>query len=180
MAATNFVEAMELTKSAQPSLKAIAEVFGVPQQRLYSVAKQPKEGEVYNARVYNWDAISKFIAKRIGKDGDEYSTFEEVLEAALAKDEEFGQSDKRRGPRGTSTKVMIDLGNGKQMPARRKELNIGDVIGLKNTEGRFVVKMLTETHVVVQLENSSVLTSLSNWTLNQKLTEAPEVAEVTE
>ena len=67
--AENFVEVIE--GKEQPTLKAIAEVLGVPQQRLYSVAKQPKEGEVYDARVYNWDAISRFIAKRIGKEGDE-------------------------------------------------------------------------------------------------------------
>ena len=33
-----------------PTLKAIAAVFDVPTQRIYSVAKQPKEGEVYDAK----------------------------------------------------------------------------------------------------------------------------------
>ena len=41
---TNFLDIME--GKPQPTLKAIAEVFGVPQQRLYSVAKQPKAGEI--------------------------------------------------------------------------------------------------------------------------------------
>lgn len=164
--AENFVEVIE--GKEQPTLKAIAEVLGVPQQRLYSVAKQPKEGEVYDARVYNWDAISRFIAKRIGKEGDEFATFEEVYDAAIEKDAELANSDKRRGPRGTS-KVMIDLGDGKQMPARRKELNLGDFISLKNSDKEYEVVMLTDTHVVLKVKDTTFLTCLSNWTLNQKL-----------
>lgn len=152
----------------QPTLKAIAEVLGVPQQRLYSVAKQPVAGEVYDARVYNWGAISKFIAKRIGKDGDAFATMEEVYEAALAKDEELAASDRRRGSRGTS-KVTIDLGDGKSMPARRKDVKVGDFVTIKDCEVDLEVVYLTETHVVLKPAESPSLTTLSNWTFNQKI-----------
>ena len=177
MASNDFTEAMAVAESVQPSLKAIAGVLGVPQQRIYSVAKQPKEGEVYNAHVYNWDAISRFIAKRIGKEGDEYDSFESVLEAAIEMDTEYGASDRRRGPRGTSSKVMIDLGDGKQMPARRRELNVDDEISLKNSDSIFVVKMLTDTHAVLQVKDTTLLSCLSNWTLNQKMVAAPATQE---
>ena len=169
---TDLLIAME--GKEQPTLKAIAYVLEVPQQRIYSVAKQPVAGQVYDARVYNWGAISKFIAKRIGKEGDTFQSMDEVYEASIKADEEFASNDKRKGPRGaTSSKVLIDLGDGKTMPQRRKELNVGDEIYLKRYDNVFNVVFLTETHVVLQAPNSPVLTCLSNWTLNQQQTTAP-------
>ena len=153
----------------QPSLRAIADIFEVPQQRIYSVAKQPIAGEVYDARVYNWSAISKFIEKRIGKEGDKFATMEEVYDAAIARDEELASTDKRRGSRGGSSKVMIDLGDGKQIPARRKEIKVGDNVKLKKYEDTFKVVYLTDTHVVLQIAGKPTLTCLSNWTFNQQI-----------
>lgn len=162
----NFVEVMN--GRPQPTLKAIADIFEVPQQRLYSIAKQPIAGEVYDARVYNWNAITKFIEKRIGKEGDKFQTLEEVYDAAVARDEELAASDKRRGSRG-STKVMIDLGDGKQMPARKKEINVGDIVHLKkHKDVDFVVVYLSATHLVFKVDGSEVLNCLSNWTFNQQ------------
>lgn len=160
-----------------PSLRAIAEVFDVPPQRIYSIAKQPIAGQVYDKNVYNWDAISKFIIKRIGGADDAYKTLEEVYEACIAKDEELGSADRRRGSRGAGTpKVMIDLGDGKQMPARRKEVKLGDTVKLKAQDEKFTVVYLTDTHIVMQVNEGPALTCLSNWTFNQKLAaeKAPE------
>ena len=155
----------------QPTLKAIAEVFEVPAQRIYSIAKQPVAGMVYDARVYNWDAISRFIEKRIGKEGDKYATVEEVYEAAMAVDEVLANQDKRRGPRaGSSAKVMIDLGDGKSMPARRKEVNVGDLLTFKKDADTAVYEVIyvTETHIALKKSGTSLLTCLSNWTFNQQ------------
>lgn len=174
----SFVDVM--SKGPQPSLKAIAEIFEVPAQRIYSVAKQPVAGEVYDARVYNWGAISKFIEKRIGKEGDKFATMEEVYEAALAKDAELASTDKRRQSRGGSSKVMIDCGDGKQIPARRKEIALGDTIYLKKYADTFKVVYLTETHVVLQVEGKSALTCLSNWTFNQQVANEPAKVETAE
>lgn len=161
----------------QPTLRSIADIFGVPQQRIYSVAKQPIAGQVYDAKVYNWGAISKFIEKRIGKEGDPFQTMEEVYEAAIARDEELGSQDKRRGSRGNgSTKAVIDLGDGKSMPARRKEVAIGDIIHLKRYEEAFKVVFMTDTHVVLQVEDKPTLNCLSNWTFNQQLAADPKPA----
>lgn len=173
--AENFLDIM--AGKPQPTLKAIAEVFGVPQQRIYSVAKQPIAGQVYDARVYNWDAISRFIAKRIGKEGDAFATMEEVYEAAMAKDEELAACDKRRGPReGSKAKVEIDCGNGKKVPARRKEVAVGDTLYLKKHTETFVVVYVTETNVVLKTEDSPILTCLSNWTFNQQVANEPAEA----
>lgn len=167
----------------QPTLRAIADIFEVPQQRIYSVAKQPVAGQVYDARVYNWGAISRFIEKRIGKEGDKFQTFEDVYAAAIARDEELASMDHRRGPRtgSGSSKVMIDIGDGKQMPVRRKELNIGDTVYLKRYDVAFEVVYLTATHVVLKVAGKPTLNCLSNWTFNQQYTDkAPEGATATE
>lgn len=171
-----------IADKTQPTLKAIADIFEVPSQRIYSVAKQPVAGQVYDAHVYNWSAISKFIEKRIGHEGDKFATIEEVYEAAMARDAELASQDKRRGPRsGGKEKTLIDLGDGKKMPARRKEVNVGDTIYLKKYEGAFEAVYVTDTHVCLKKADSPVLLSLSNWTFNQGVTTAPvEKAEEAE
>lgn len=158
----------------QPTLKAIAEVLNVPQQRLYSVAKQPVAGAVYDARVYNWDALSRFIAKRIGKEGDEFATVEELYNAAMAHDEVLVSQDKRRGPRASSNS-KIDLGNGKKMPTRRTEVEVGQTVYLKGHSGEYEVVYLTATHVVMQLKETDLLTCMSNWTFNTKVAKEPAI-----
>lgn len=172
-----FMDAME--GKQQPSLKAIADIFEVPPQRIYSVAKQPIAGEVYDARVYNWAAINKFIEKRIGKEGDKFANMQEVYDAAIAHDVELASADRRRQPREGSGRATISVGD-KQIPARRKEVAVGDVLYLKKCDGAFTVVYLTETHVVLQAENSPELTCLGNRTFNQRLTNAPAVATTAE
>lgn len=167
-----------IADKTQPTLKAIADIFEVPAQRIYSVAKQPVAGQVYDAHVYNWGAISKFIDKRIGKDGDKFANIEEVYDAAMARDEELASMDKRRGPRANAkVKEVIDLGDGKTMPKRRKELELGDTVYLKKYPETFKVVYLTATHVCLQIEGKESLTCLSNWTFNQNVTDKAPVVE---
>ena len=100
-----------------PTLKAIAEVFGLPAQRIYSVAKQPKEGEVYDAKVYNWDAIERFITRRLT---DELPDLEAVIDAALAIDVELKERDGRRsGNRGGASTIHKIEVDGKEIPVRK-------------------------------------------------------------
>lgn len=174
----DFKSVME-SKGKEVSLKAIATVLGLPQQRIYGVAKQPIAGQVFDPHVYNWGAISKLIEKRIGKEGDQFQTVEAVYDAALAADDSFATSDKRRGPHGAS-KAEIDLGNGEKMPARRKEIHLDDEIFLKGRKDTLKVVYFTDTHVVLNSVGTTSLTCLSNWTFNQKVTSAPAVDEVAE
>lgn len=108
-----------MEEKGTPSLKAIAAVFDLPPVRLYTVAKQPKEGVVYDAKVYNWDAIERFIVRRLGQDGMP-ETLEEVVIRALEEDVKLKEADgRRRENRGASAygkKIEVD---GKMVAARR-------------------------------------------------------------
>lgn len=160
---------------AQPSLRAIAEALGTPQQRIYSVSKQPKMGEVYDPKVYNWDAITKFVEKRLS---DELPTFEAVINKSLEIDAELAQRDGRRGTRGSS-KELIQVGD-KFVPARKYNFEIGDEIALKNDGNVYKVVYQTSVSMVLQPiapVESEALTCLSNWTLNQKILGASQLAE---
>lgn len=99
-----------------PTLKALALVFGLPAIRLYTVAKQPKPGEVYDAHVYNWDAIERFVTRRLPlEDGPQ--TIEEVIQKALKIDEELKTQDGRRTTTTASgKKITVD---GKEVPERK-------------------------------------------------------------
>ena len=107
-----------MQEKGTPTLKAIAAVFELPAARLYTVAKQPKEGEVYDAKVYNWDAIERFITRRLGQEGKP-ATLEEVIEKALEIDVQLKEADGRRAAnRGGSKVEQIEV-DGKMIPARK-------------------------------------------------------------
>lgn len=161
---------------ATPSLKAIAETLGVQQTRLYSVAKQPKVGEVYDARVYNWDAITRFVTKRIGADCT-YQTIEDVLNAALIVDATLTTKDGRKRTGGVSSKTMISVGNDKMIPARRFVVVVGDTVLIKKNAETYTAVYVNEASVVLQPKDGIVLSCLSNWTLNQKMVPPARVAE---
>ena len=135
-----------------PTLKAIAAVFDIPTQRIYSVAKQPKEGEVYDAKVYNWDAITRFIERRLDADKG-LATLEDVIDAALVKDAEFKESDGRRtANRGQSINQKIEVDG--QMVAVRKyknfEMSEGKPICLRKDANVYGIVMQTLTHTVLR------------------------------
>lgn len=160
---------------AQPSLRAIAEALEVPQQRLYSVAKQPKAGEIYDAKVYNWDAISKFVAKRLN---DELSTMEDVVNRALEIDVELSSKDGRKGRVAGAGKELIQVGD-KMIPARRYNFEIGDEVALKKDPSVYEVVYQTSVSMVLKPVfpvATEMLTCLSNWTLNQKVAPASSMA----
>lgn len=114
----NTIEAIMQEKGA-PTLKAIATVFELPPARLYTVAKQPKEGVAYDPKVYNWDAIERFITRRLGQEGKP-ATIEEVIEKALELDKEFKEKDGRKAAnRGVSGGVQQIEVDGKMIAARK-------------------------------------------------------------
>lgn len=170
----NITEIMEA--KGTPTLKAIAAVFDIPTQRIYSVAKQPKEGEVYDAKVYNWDAITRFIERRLDADKG-LATLEDVIDAALAKDAEFKESDGRRTAnrgQGTNQKIEVDG----QMVAVRKyknfEMSEGKPICLRKDTNVYGIVMQTLTHTVLRPINedgsfaSETVKVISNSMLNMK------------
>lgn len=159
-----------------PTLKAIAAVFGIPTQRIYSVAKQPKDGEVYDAKVYNWDAIERFINRRLDADKG-LATLEDAIDAALIKDEELKQSDGRRtANRSTGVKQKIEVDG--QLVAVRKytnfEMSAGVPVCLRKDANVYAIVMQTLTHTVLRPINqdgsfaSETVKVISNGMLNMK------------
>lgn len=149
----NVIESI-MAEKGTPSLKAIAGVFGLTPVRLYSVAKQPKEGEVYDAHVYNWDAIERFIKRRLDPEKG-YSTLEEVIDKALEIDAELKLSDgRRRANRGEGggygAKVEVD---GKMVAKRRYanfEMENGQLVCLKKDAEVYKIVMQTASHTVLR------------------------------
>lgn len=159
-----------------PTLKAIAAVFDIPTQRIYSVAKQPKEGEVYDAKVYNWDAIERFITRRLDPDSG-FATLEDVIDAALVKDAEFKESDGRRSAnrgQGVNQKIEVD---GKEVAVRKYanfEMDADKPVCLRKDANVYKIVMQTLTHTVLRPINADgtfaaeTVKVISNSMLNMK------------
>ena len=142
-----------MAEQGTPSLKAIALVFGLNPVRLYTVAKQPKEGEIYDAHVYNWDAIERFINRRLDADKG-LATLEDVIAAAMVKDAELKETDGRRrgnnGEGGYGAKIEVD---GKMIAKRRfahYEMENDHLIALKKDAEVYAIVMQTASHTVLR------------------------------
>lgn len=150
--ANNIEQIME--QKGHPTLKAIAAVFDLNPVRLYSVAKQPKEGVVYDAKVYNWDAIERFINRRLDADKG-LATLEDVIDAALIKDEELKASDGRRSSNrgeGSAWNAKIEVDG--QMIAKRRfanfEMENGCLVTLKKDPEVYAIVLQTASHTVLR------------------------------
>lgn len=153
---TNNIEKL-MAELGTPSLKAFAAVFDLNPVRFYSVAKQPKEGVVYDAKVFNWDAIERFIARRLDADKG-LATLEDVVKAALVKEEELKANDGRRS-RGEGTgygeKIEVD---GKMIAKRRFanfEMENGQLVTLKKDAEVYAIVLQTASHTVLRPVNSA-------------------------
>lgn len=179
---TNQIEAIMAEKGV-PTLKAIAAVFDLPPVRIYTVAKTPKEGEVYDAKVFNWDAIEKFVSRRLGQENTP-ATLEEFVDAALVKDTELKEMDGRRAAnRGISSVKQIEV-DGKMIAARRYTnhemynsdgTETGNLVVLKKDENvyKIVYQTLSHTVLVPVADMSGTVASqdvkvISNTMLNMK------------
>ena len=133
------------------NLKAIAEVLGVPSQRIYSVAKQPQEGVVYDAKVYNWGAIERFVTRRLDPEKG-LATIEDVIDAALIVDAELKEKDGRRSANKGSIveKITVD---GKEVPVRKyKNFDMETNVPVCLRKDPYVYKIVlqTLTHTVMR------------------------------
>lgn len=150
---TNNIERI-MEEKGQPSLKAIAAVFDLNPVRLYSVAKQPKEGVVYDAKVYNWDAIERFVTRRLDPDKG-LETLEDVIAAALIKEEELKANDGRRASNrgeGSAWNAKIEV-DGKMIAKRRYanfEMENGCLVTLKKDAEVYAIVLQTASHTVLR------------------------------
>lgn len=155
---TNNIERI-MAELGMPSLKAFAGVFDLNPVRFYSVAKQPKEGVVYDAKVFNWDAIERFITRRLDADRG-LATLEDVVRAALVVDEELKKTDGRRSSNrgegsGYGEKIEVD---GKMVAKRRFanfEMKNGQLVTLKKDPEVYAIVLQTASHTVLRPVNSA-------------------------
>lgn len=153
---TNNIEKI-MSELGTPSLKAFAAVFELNPVRFYSVAKQPKEGVVYNAKVFNWDAIERFITRRLDAEKG-LATLEDVVKAALVKEEELKANDGRRSRgegSGYGEKIEVD---GKMIAKRRFanfEMENGQLVTLKKDAEVYAIVLQTASHTVLRPVNSA-------------------------
>lgn len=156
----NAIQTVMESKGA-PTLKAIAKVFDIQAVRLYSVAKQPKAGEVYDAKVYNWDAIEKFVIRRLEPAKGLY-TIEDVIDRALLIDVELQAQDGRHSrATGTNKKVEVD---GKLIPIRKFknfEAESNMLICLKKDKAVYKIVYQTLSHTVLVPVSDSIGTIAS-------------------
>lgn len=157
---TNNIEPL-MQKMGTPTLKAIAGVFELQAVRLYSVAKQPKEGVAYDPHVYNWDAIERFVTRRLDAEKG-LGTLEAVIAKALEIDKVLKETDGRRGAnRGEgeawNAKVEVDG----VMVAKRRFKNFEQEAGLpvvlKQDPEVYAIVLQTATHTVMRPLNSEKL-----------------------
>ena len=176
---TNNIEKI-MAELGTPSLKAFAGVFDLNPVRFYSVSKQPKEGVVYDAKVFNWDAIERFITRRLDAEKG-LATLEDVVKAALVVEEELKQSDGRRSSNrgegsGYGEKIEVD---GKMVAKRRFanfEMENGQLVTLKKDPEVYAIVLQTASHTVLRPVNSADATDfkgndvkvISNGMLNFK------------
>ena len=149
MAELNTIQKI-MEEKGTPTLKAIAMVFDLPPVRLYSVAKQPKEGEVYDAKVYNWDAIERFVMRRLEPDTN-HDSLESVIETALALDAELKLQDGRRSANKGASNRTIEV-DGKNIAARKFstfEADAGKFICLKKDPRVYKIVYQTLSHTVL-------------------------------
>lgn len=166
-----------MEEKGTPTLKAIAHVFGLPPVRLYSVAKQPKEGEIYDAKVYNWDAIERFVTRRLDPD-TEIATLEDVITKALELDEQFHLQDGRRSANREGGGIKTIEVDGKIIQARKFssfEMENGLFVCLKKDPNVYKMVLQTLSHtVLVPVKNaegeiaSQDVKVISNTMLNHK------------
>lgn len=149
------IEAL-MEKMGTPTLKALAHVHDLPPVRLYTVAKQPREGQVYDPRVYNWDALQRFIERRFDAEDAPFKNLEDVIAAALKADEELKLQDGRRGGRSGGTKVEtfeVEINGEKKEIQKRKypslEKDAEQFVALKKDDNVYVIVYQTRTHTVL-------------------------------
>lgn len=177
--ATNNIEPL-MAEMGTPSLKAIAGVFELNPVRIYSVAKQPKEGVMYDPHVYNWDAIERFVTRRLDPEKG-LATLQDVITKALEIDKTLKETDGRRGAnRGEgeawNAKVEVDG----VMVAKRRfanfDINANLPVVLKQDPEVYAIVLQTATHTVMRPLNSRDLTDfkgnsvkvISNGMMNMK------------
>jgi len=145
-----------------PTLKAYAQVMGINPVRVYTVAKQPREGEIYDARVFNYESVGFFFQRRLDVDMG-YGNMRDLTLKAIEADKVSIKSDRRRNK---VRQDKVTLSTGSKIPMRREQFVMGEHVTLKGEEHTMEVVYITDSHVCFLVDGGPDLRVLSNWTIN--------------
>jgi hypothetical protein len=148
-----------------PTLKAFAIAFNTNPVRIYTVAKEPKAGIMYDARVINWDAVERFCIKRLDPDTG-LATLDDLVNLAIRSEQDLRLKDRRTKLKDSSGGVVL---NGRVVPNRKIAIDLGNVVQFKDDTHKYKVVYLTDSHVVMTVDDTSELVCFGNWTFNNKL-----------
>lgn len=146
-----------------PTLKSFAAVFGVKPVQLYTIAKTPIPDVIYDSRLINWGAVEKYCRRRFDTDAG-IANFDDVVNKAIICEQDTKLTDRR-----VKKDVEVLLLNGKEVPVRKVLVSVGQIVELKNDVTVYHIVYLTDTNIILQLNDTSELTCLSNWSLNNRI-----------
>lgn len=165
------MEFTEVNGIAKPSLKQLAEVLGCPIDRLRSIARKPIPGEAYDPKATNWDAIEAFITNRLEKTG--YDSLEDVYAAAL-------EVEVKTSSRAAGIKTeMLNVDGSDTTPARKLNVQPGDLVHDKKTDADYEVEYVNATIVVYHPVNVAegkigLSNSIGNRNFNSRFSKVAE------
>lgn len=180
---SHILDAVATCGGVEPSLKAIALTLNVAPTRVYAVAKKPIPGQVYDPDATNFDSVSAFVAGKIGQnvaaEGESevvYTSMEQFVEAAIAKDEWLKENDGRKVSTAANNLIEVD---GNMMPKRKAAMfEMGDeresLICFKKDENVYKIVYQTMGYTCLRAVNADgsfakeEVRVISNATLNTK------------
>jgi hypothetical protein len=148
-----------------PTLKAFAIAFNTNPVRIYTVAKEPIAGKMYDARVINWDAVERFCIKRLDPDIG-LTTLADLVDLAIKSEQELRLKDRRTKVKDANGKVVL---NGRAIPNRKAAIALDNTVKFKEDEHTYKIVYFTDSHVVMTVDGTSELVCFGNWTFNNKL-----------
>lgn len=167
----NILDAVAQNGGVQPSVRAIAAVFDVTPNAIYTRGKKAIPGQVYDPEVTNWDAISAYLESKMPEGEDMVS----MIAKANEKDEWFKENAPVRTPAGVS---LIEVDGEKIAPRKSAMFEMGSeqesYLCFKHDEHvyKMVYQTLSFTAVRPVNENGSFASNelrvLSNATINTK------------
>lgn len=177
---TNFTHISDAINAIAPettiTMKAFAIALEIPVTRLYSLAKKPVVGQVYDPAVTNWDAINEYIASKLAEEGSKFETMEAAVEAAVEVQKEMDERAVRHTATGSN---LIDIDGGK-MPKRKSNLmeqnEAGNtLLAFKKDAAVYQIVYQTAGYTVIREVNEDgsfakeEVRVLSNVTMNTKI-----------
>lgn len=148
------------------NLASMAKALTVGNPRVYSAARTPITGVAYDPNTYNWDALERFVLRRL----DPKETMEDFVARVFNINEELKNSP-RPSTRDKRIHIKLDDGTEKVYPGRRGAVQVceGAALKLIDDPAEYRVVAVSPTHVVLSRKDTPELFLLSNWTYNAKV-----------